>query len=184
MRLGEIIQLRTSDIKQDGDGIAYFDITTLLDEDDGEAAKSLKNANSVRELPIHPRLVDFGFQELVDKRRDEGAPRLFMDYGQSTDGRWSQQFSKWFQRYRKHAGVERIIGGKNRVDFHSFRHNFEDVVRNLPDVKQEVRDALQGHGDNGVSAQYGTGIYRKTLDEAMKQVEHESLDLSLLVLGS
>ncbi len=49
-------------------------------------------------------------------------------------------------------------------------------------VKQEVRDALQGHGENGVSAQYGTGAYRKTLNEAMKKVEYEGLDLSHLVL--
>ncbi len=53
-----------------------------------------------------------------------------------------------------------------------------------PDVKQEVRDALQGHGENGVSAQYGTGVYRKTLDEAMKKVEYMGLDLSHLILRS
>jgi hypothetical protein len=61
--------------------------------------------------------------------------------------------------------------------------NFEDLVYNLPDVKQEVRDALQGHGENGVSAQYGTGIYRRTLDEAMKEVEYHGLDLSPLVVA-
>jgi len=53
-----------------------------------------------------------------------------------------------------------------------------------PDVKQEVRDALQGHGENGVSAQCGTGIYRKTLDDAMKMVEYTGLDLSHLILRS
>jgi hypothetical protein len=31
-----------SDIKQGDDGVAYFDITMLQDEDDGEAAKSLR----------------------------------------------------------------------------------------------------------------------------------------------
>jgi hypothetical protein len=50
-------------------------------------------------------------------------------------------------------------------------------------VKQEVRDALQGHGENGVSAQYGTGIYRRTLDEAMKAVGCNGLDLSHLVVA-
>jgi hypothetical protein len=51
-----------------------------------------------------------------------------------------------------------------------------------PDVKQEVRDALQGHGENGVSAQYGMAVYRKTLDEAMKKVEYPDLDLSHLIV--
>ena len=53
-----------------------------------------------------------------------------------------------------------------------------------PDVKQEVRGALQGHGENGVSAQYGTGVYRKTLNEAMQKVDYEGLDLSHLILRS
>ena len=51
-----------------------------------------------------------------------------------------------------------------------------------PGVKQEVRDALQGHGENGFSAQYGTDVYRKTLDEAMKKVDYKDLDLSQLIL--
>ena len=37
---------------------------------------------------------------------------------------------------------------------------------------------------NGVPAQYGTGIYRKTLDEALKKVDYEGLDLSHLILRS
>jgi hypothetical protein len=53
-----------------------------------------------------------------------------------------------------------------------------------PDVKQEVRDALQRHGENGVSAQYGTGVYRKTLNEAMMKVDYPDLDLSHLILRS
>ena len=49
-------------------------------------------------------------------------------------------------------------------------------------MKEMLAIMLQGHGENRVSAQYGTGIYRKTLDEAMKKVEYEGLDLSHLVL--
>ena len=107
-----------------------------------------------------------------------------VDYGPSkSDGSWSKNFSGWFNgQFRQHVGVNRVVHGQNRIHFHSFRHNFEDVVRNLPDVKQEVRDALQGHGENGVSAQYGTGVYRKTLNEAMQKVNYEDLDLSHLIL--
>ena len=184
LRLGEIIQMRVSDIKTDADGIRYFDISTLLEPDDGGDAKSLKTTTSERQVPVHPFLFKCGLQELIDKRISAGEDRLLMDYGPSnSDGSWSKNFSGWFNgQFRPHVGVERVVHGQNRVNFHSFRHNFEDVVRNLPDVKQEVRDALQGHGENGVSAQYGTGIYRKTLDEAMKKVDYEGLDLSHLIL--
>ena len=183
MRLGEIIQLRMADIRTDADGIAYFDVTTHMDDDDEEAAKSLKNVNSVRQIPIHPQLIAFGLQHLIDQRRKASAPRLLMDYGRSeVDGKWSKTFGAWFRHYRRHVGVERFVNGKNRVDFHSFRHVFEDVVRDLPDVKQEVRDALQGHGENGVSQGYGTGVYRKRLYEAIQKVCFPDLDLSHLVI--
>jgi integrase len=186
LRLGEIIQMRVADIKTDTDGIRYFDISTLLAPDDVEDAKSLKTTTSERQVPVHPFLFRCDLQELIDKRISAGEARLLLDYGPSkSDGSWSKNFSGWFNgQFRPHIGVERIVRGQNRVNFHSFRHNFEDVVRNLPDVKQEVRDALQGHGENGVSAQYGTGVYRKTLNEAIQKVDYEDLDLSHLVLRS
>ena len=179
MRLGEIIQLRVADIRTE-DGITYFDVTTVLEEDDDEGDKSTKNENSVRQIPVHAMLFKIGFGEFVAARRKEGSARLFPDFNQSpTDGSWSKTFSAWFRHYRRHVGVERIVRGRNRVDFHSFRHLFEDTVRDLPDVKKEWRDALQGHGEGGSSEEYGTGVYRKRLNEAMQKVSFD-VDLSHL----
>ena len=183
MRLGEIIQLRVNDIKTDPQGITYFEITTLVEEDADEADKSLKNANSERQIPVHPMLWACGLQTLIDKQKRAGHPRLLMDYDRSpVDDSWSKTFSAWFRQYRQHVGVERVIAGRNRVDFHSFRHLFEDVARNLPGIKYEVRNALQGHGENGVSQEYGTGVYRSTLAEAMKLISYPELDLSHIVV--
>jgi integrase len=180
MRLGEIIQLRVADIQTD-DGIAYFDITTVLEEDDDEGDKSTKNENSVRQIPVHAMLFKIGFGEFVAARREDGSARLFPDFNQSpTDGSWSKTFSAWFRHYRRHVGVERIVRGRNRVDFHSFRHVFEDTVRDLPDVKKEWRDALQGHGEGGSSEEYGTGVYRNRLTEAMQKVAFD-VDFSHLM---
>jgi hypothetical protein len=105
----------------------------------------MKTTTSERQVPVHPFLFRCGLQELIDKRISAGEARLLLDHGPSkSDGSWSKNFSGWFNgQFRPHIGVERIVRGQNRVNFHSFRHNFEDVVRNLPDVKQEVRDALQ-----------------------------------------
>ena len=184
MRLGEIIQLRVTDVKTDSAGITYFDISETAEDDSLSSPKSLKNANSTRQVPVHPMLFEIGLNELIVLRQKERAPRLFMDYDCSpTDGSWSKTFSSWFRHYRKHLGVERIVGGKDRVVFHSFRHLFEDVVRDLPDVKKEVRDALQGHGENGVSAEYGTGVYRRRLQAAIEKVEFPGLDLSHLIVN-
>jgi len=183
MRMGEIIQLRIDDIKTHDNGIVYFAVTTLIEEDDDEASKSLKNENSDREIPIHPVLFGCGLQQLIDRRSKAEEARLLMDYGRSlTDESWSKTFSAWFRRYRKHVGVERIVGGRNRVDFHSFRHLFEDVVRDLPDVKKEFRDALQGHGESGISAEYGLGPTLQRLDDAIRKVSYPGLDLSHLAV--
>ena len=47
------------------------------------------------------------------------------------------------------------LGGPARrgVKFHSLRHNVEDALRNA-DVRKEIRDAIQRHGENGVSREY------------------------------
>lgn len=174
MRLGEIIQLRTADVKTDATGITYFDVTSVIEDDDTDADKSTKTVTSIRDIPVHSELLRFGLMALVAQRRKDGTTRLFTDYVQSpTDGSWSKTFSAWFRHYRRYVGVERIIKDKNRVDFHSFRHLFEDVARNLPDVKMEFRDALQGHGESGVSAQYGEGVARKHLRDAIEKMRFE-----------
>jgi hypothetical protein len=54
----------------------------------------------------------------------------------------------------------------------------------LPGIKYEVRNALQGHGENGVSQEYGTGVYRSTLAEAMKLISYPELDLSHIVIST
>jgi integrase len=184
MRLGEIIQLRVDDVKE-RDGIHYFDARVALDEEDDEGAKSLKNENSTRWIPLHTTLFDIGFGDFLAKRRTDSSVRLFPDFKQAKeDDSWSKTFSKWFGRYRRQLGVTRIVGGKDRVGFHSFRHCFEDEVRNLPDVKRDVRDALQGHSEGGVSEEYGTGFYLSTLNTAMQKVAYLGLDIGHLKRGS
>lgn len=180
MRLGEIIQLRTSDVKVEA-GILYFDNTMVLVEDDDAEDKSFKTGTSLREIPVHPMLLRIGFAELVEKRRQDRTTRLFPDYDRSpTDDSWSKTFSAWFRHYRTHLGVATVIRGKNRADFHSFRHNFEDGVRDIPNVNKEWRDALQGHGETGVSAEYGLGVRLQRLYEVLERLSYPDLDLSHL----
>jgi hypothetical protein len=80
-----------------------------------------------------------------------------------------------FKRFRESISVTR-----RGVKFHSLRHNVEDALRNA-DVRKEARDAIQGHGENGVSREYGSGYYVKTLNEAVQKIEYDGL--KLLQLG-
>lgn len=172
MRLGEIIQLQVSDVKEK-DGIHYFDVTPIsVDPADDEAVdadeeKSLKTSSSQRAIPIHKMLFDLGFGEFLDFRRASGSTRLFPEYEKAKDdGSWSKQFSKYFKRFRESVGVKR-----RGVRFHSLRHNVEDALRNAH-VMKEARDAIQGHGENGVSAEYGCGFYLETLNEALQKIAY------------
>ena len=177
MRLGEIIQLQVADIKEK-DGILFFDVTPiavdLADEEgvDADEEKSLKTSSSQRAIPIHKMLLDLGFEEFLEFRRASGSTRLFPEYEKAKDdGSWSKQFSKYFKRFRESVGVKR-----RGVRFHSLRHNVEDALRNAH-VMKEVRDAIQGHGENGVSAEYGSGYYLGTLNEAVQKIAYPELQL-------
>ena len=181
MRLGEIIQMQVADVKRT-EGLDYFDVTPVaIDPNDEEAdqidneEKSLKTASSRRGIPIHKTLYDIGFDDFLAFRRASGERRLFPEYDKAKDdGSWSKQFSKHFRRFRLSIGVTR-----RGVKFHSLRHNVEDALRNA-DVRKEVRDAIQGHGENSVSREYGSGYYVTTLNDAMQKISYEGLDLSRL----
>jgi hypothetical protein len=56
-----------------------------------------------------------------------------------------------FEEHNGSAGLIKLT--PYGVKFHSLRHNVEDALRNA-DVRKEVRDAIQGHGETGVSREY------------------------------
>jgi integrase len=166
-RAGEIIQLYADDVRED-QGVAYFDLNA-----EGKD-KRLKNTYSRRRIPVHRALIDFGLHDLIARRRKAGEVRLFPDCPMGADGYYSSPFSKHFGRFLRLANVKT---GKNA--FHSFRHCFEDACRNSG-IPKEIMDALQGHGEEGMSKRYGKGYVLRKLAEAMGQLRYEDLDLKHL----
>jgi len=179
LRLGEIIQLEINDVKTQAD-ILHFDITVAssIFAPDGRGSdntKSLKTRTSRRKVPVHPTLLTLGFDKYVEERRTSGDERLFAEFKRSADDdSWSKQFSKHFLRFRRSVGITR-----HTATFHSFRHNFEDALRNA-NAPKDVRDAIQGHGENGVSREYGTGFYLETLNKALQKTKYAGLDIGHL----
>ena len=115
-------------------------------------------------------LYDLGYAEFLEFRRTSASTRLFSEYERAKDdGSWSKQFSKYFKRFRESIGVKR-----RGVRFHSLRHNVEDALRNAH-IMKEVRDAVQGHGENGVSAEYGAGFYLETLNDAVQKISYSGV---------
>lgn len=145
-RAGEAIQLYTTDIKISEDGMRYFDMNS-----EGED-KSLKTESSNRNVPIHSKLIELGFMELVEARRRAKVERLFPDLEKGADGYYSSVFGKFFNNnFLVSIGVKHA---KN--SFHSFRHSFEDACRDC-DIPKEIMDAFQGHISGDMSGRYGRG---------------------------
>ncbi len=170
-RVGELIQLNVKDIRTLG-GIHYLDIT-----DNGED-QSTKTDSSLREIPIHPALVELGFLAFVGRQRDAGQVRLFPEMPKSSDGYYSSAYSSRFNRFLTNIGIKH-----EKNSFHSFRHNFEDAALDSL-IPQGIVDALLGHSSEGMSKRYGTGLRKlRVLHEEMQKFNHENLNLDGLRPG-
>nr|WP_275092480.1 site-specific integrase [Sinorhizobium meliloti] len=167
-RSGEIIQLRTEDVKIEG-GIAYIEVT-----DDGEDL-SLKNSGSRRRIPVHRTLKEIGFLRFAERQRKLGHKRLFPDFPKTKDGTYSTAYSRKFSNLLKALEVKH-----DKISFHSFRHSFEDACRNSR-IPLDFINALQGHSQQGMAGRYGNGLYGlQLLNEEMEKLRYEGLDLSHL----
>lgn len=167
-RSGEIIQLRTEDVKVDGD-IAYIEVT-----DEGEDL-NLKNSGSRRRIPVHRTLKEVGFLRFVERQRKKKQKRLFPDLPKSSDGAYSTAYSTKFGNTLKALGIKH-----DRISFHSFRHSFEDACRNSR-IPLDFVNALQGHAQQGMAGRYGNGLYGlQLLSEEMAKLQYDGIDLSHL----
>lgn len=181
MRLGEIVQLHTDDIRCEKD-IWVFDVATMptgqAELTSGEV-KKLKTPQSKRRIPVHPSLIEIGFLDYVADRRSKPGKsrRLFPDIKPGKGGYYSHNFSKWFGRYLMQIGVK-----TPKTVFHSLRHNFKDALV-MAGVDPLLQDALMGHIDpKSVSAGYGSpGKPLPALNEAIKRITFE-VDVSHLMV--
>ena len=173
-RQGELAQLFVSDVKQE-DGIWFFDITDEMDDkkEAPDAKKSLKNRESKRKVPMHPELERLGFKAYVSRIRNEGHDRLFPNLEKGADRTYST-YSKLFKRITEDAGIYRP-----GLVFHSFRHGFEDAMREAG-IGDEARHRLSGRTLNHSSMGYGNGFSVKRLFQEISKVEYPGLDISHL----
>lgn len=81
--------------------------------------------------------------------------RIFPLLRKDPTGLESTIWSKWWHRDYLRRYCE--PSASNMV-FHSFRHTFKDVCRQLG-ISKELADAIQGHTDNTASGGYGGLLY-------------------------
>ncbi|MEY8689685.1 MAG: site-specific integrase [Leptothrix sp. (in: b-proteobacteria)] len=108
--------------------------------------KSLKTANSRRDVPLHSELQRLGLIRYVEALRLAGQERLFPELRFDSKKGYGADSRKWFN--------DRLLGQKLKIPrdgtrvFHSLRHNFVVAARHAGLVLRE-RQQLIGHKRGG-----------------------------------
>lgn len=168
-RVGELCQLRIEDLREE-DGTYFFRIT-----DEGEKM-SVKNASSVRDIPLHPELIRLGFLEHVEGLRSGGGKHIFPRWSRNVQGEFGET-SKWLNAYLCRIGVKT----SRLLVFQSMRHNFADALRNAGYHEAQFKPLL-GHSEMTVTRGYGTApdLPLSVSAEMVAAVAYPGLDLSPL----
>lgn len=169
MRLNEICQLYVDDIDWDiTDNVHFFNLT------DERPDQHLKNKQSARRIPIHPKLIEFGFLDFVKKQRNDKRERLFHQFQYSDKNHYANTMSGWFARYLKSLGIE-----SRSKNFHSFRHTTKPYLRDAG-IPQEYQNAICGWGTDDIGERvYGGEVPIKKLYDYICKLEYPFLDKNL-----
>ncbi len=158
-RPNEICQLRCDDVVK-VDGVDALRIT-----DEGEL-QSLKNEDSRRVIPLHPK-VRADVLAHVERRRKSGKDRLF-DYAfMPSLGTFSHRYGQPFGKWKRD-----VLGFTDgRQVAHSFRHSFKDACR-AARLTPYVINQLVGHElEKGAAGTYGIGVGMRDLAKAIAKVD-------------
>lgn len=138
-RLDELISLTVEDIHSKP--VPYFRIVKG------------KTASSVRDVPLHPRLIKLGFLDYWKAVKQAGHHSLWpLLRTRSRKGQLSDVYGKWFNPY-----LHNKLRMPKSVTFHSFRHLFKDRCRDAL-IPRDLHQALTGHAEQTVGDHYGLGF--------------------------
>lgn len=170
MRMNEILQLEKLDLisRDDVKMISITDRVRGRHTDD--FSKRVKTRNSVRDIPIHPTLLQLGFWDWARKQTGD---RIFPEATSGASEKPSDKYSKRFATVLKNAEV----WVPRRKVFHSFRNTFNDALRR-GGVPLELREVLCGWSKSkSMDSRYGTGHPPSQLYQAISTVSYPGLDL-------
>ena len=150
LRVEEIGQLLTGDVRQVG-SVWVFDVAET--DVAGRRVKRVKTPSSVRQVPMHPKLIDLGLTDYVATVKAAAHHHLFPDLEgrkekSGTVKRAALYSSKEFPKVRA------VLAPDPRKVFHSFRHTFKaDMKRRA--INETLQNDLLGHASGaGASASY------------------------------
>ncbi len=174
-RLNELCQLHCKDI------VRRSNIWVILIRDGDD--KRVKNRTSIRDVPIHSKLIELGFLNFVTEQKSREEERLFTHLKKHRDG-YGGSASKWFCEYQERCGVRPLDPKRELKGFHSFRHTVSTVLaaKTAPLLHERVINQLLGHekGQSETMKTYAHTISIKSLHEAVEHLKYH-LDFSHLL---
>ncbi len=176
-RMDEIGAAFASEVRRDEEtGIWGLDLTGRP----VTGVRRVKNRESQRFVPLHPKAVALGFVDFALARPKAPRTMLFDGFDLATLGARrsvTHGYSQWFGRWIDHitARGEGAALAPGKKDFHSFRHTFKRACRDAQ-ISEEVHDALTGHkGAASVGRSYGRGMSVTTMAEALARVTYPTI---------
>lgn len=158
-RVGEVAQLRKDDVRHEN---GYW-VVALTPE-----AGAVKN-KEVREVPLHPHLVEMGFTAFVERSEDG---YLFLT--PTRKGGVLGPLKGLTNRLAEFA--REVVKDPNVAPNHGWRHRFKTVGMEAG-VSERVLDAVCGHAPRTVGAAYGNVTLKARADGIAKlpryQIETE-----------
>jgi hypothetical protein len=162
-RSGEILQLNAANVCE-RDGVMALKIEGAV-----------KNQPTIRWVPLHPRLIDFGFVRYVENVKKHGHERVFPDAKKGSDGKYSTWFQRPWANYLRRIGVKT----SRKECFHALRHTWNEAARRA-DVREEIQERLGGWKTPGSSVRDYGRYPLEWLLKYLKRVEYPGLDLTAL----
>lgn len=167
MRLNEICQLYCDDVKYDS-RIWYFQLT------DERPDQHLKNKQSKRIIPIHPKLVEMGLIDYLRDVKKNKKERLFFKLEYSKKNHYAHPISTWFARYLEEVKIKT----RSKV-FHSFRHTVKTYLRDCK-VPLEYQNSICGWTGTDVGQNvYAGQVPLKTLYDEICKLDYPFLNDNL-----
>lgn len=157
-RLNELCQLCKQDIKLIND-------VSCIHIQAASPNQRIKNSSSERVIPLHSKLVEFGFNEWVENQDNQIFPMLRYSHKHG----YSATPSRWFGRFKIDIGL--FGDGCGKKDFHSFRHTVADELKQKG-VSENLIGGILGHTTGGITnTRYGKDFKPEVLQPVIEMLE-------------
>ena len=170
MRTNEMTQLRLDDFQQ-------IDGVWMIQVDETEETR-VKTRNSIRKVPVHPKLIELGILDYIQKLRKQKQDRFFWEL-KMVRGKYGKEVSRFYnEKYLKEVGVWKQTVKVLYCTRHTLIHNLY-----RKGVDENVIKTLVGHEKEFTMKHYGGNPYdAENLLNEISKVEYSSVDFGSLKL--